>query len=312
MNCSRQARAAVLYGLALLLAPLAAGQAQAKDPAVKLQKQDKGVEITIGGEPFAFFSTSKEYPKPFFSPVRSEGGAIITRGLEKPEDHPHHKGVWISVDEVNGIKFWAEKGRIENQSVEIAESAGAPAGMKITNHWLGEDGKPLLVETTDVKIFPNRLMAFDIHFTPAKGAGLVTFEDTKEGLFGIRLGNTVREKGSTGQVVNDEGVETSTMNWGKHSKWIDYSGPVDGKIHGAAIFDHPENPRPSRYHVRNYGLFTISPFGEKSYTNGKQPAAPVQLSPGQTYRLRYALYVHPGDAEQAKVADVYAFWLKNS
>ena len=34
-------------------------------------------------------------------------------------DHPHHKGIWLSVDEINGIKFWNENGIIENKSIEV-------------------------------------------------------------------------------------------------------------------------------------------------------------------------------------------------
>lgn len=288
---------------------LAAEEKPTPTPTVQLVKKADTVDIAIGNEPFTIYNFKKELPKPFFSPVLSQNGAIVTRSLEKPEDHPHHKGIWLAIDEVSEVDFWAEKGKIQNVAVETITASGNPARLKVVNHWLGNDGNPVVVETTLISIYNNRLLAYDITFTP--GSGPVTFADTKEGLFGIRVTNTLREgKGGGGTVVNAEGLRGSKECWGKRSAWVDYYGPVDGQTHGVAIFDHPQNARASRYHVRDYGLFTLSPFGEKSYTNGKEEARHLELKPGESFRLRYGLYVHPGDTQAAKVADVYAFYVK--
>ena len=107
-------------------------------------------------------------------------------------------------------------------------------------------------------------------------------------------------------------MKTTAECWGKVSDWVDYTGLVDGKTHGVAIFDHPLNFRRSRYHVRDYGLFTISPFGQKAYTNGLSPADELIQLPGNTFRLRYAIYIHDGDAEQGQVADTYINYLKQA
>ncbi len=284
-------------------------QAFADPMTVELAKKENTVAVKIGGGDFTTLHFEKSQPKPYFSPVLAADGAQISRPLDNPEDHPHHKGIWCSIDEVNGIPFWAEKGKIENQSVDLAPAAGNPARIKLVNHWLGTDGKPLIVETTEVSIFANRLIAYDIRFTAADKP--VTFGDTKEGMFGIRVADSLREKAG-GKIVNADGRRGHAECWGQESKWVDYCGDVGGKSYGVTLIDHPRNFRKSRFHVRDYGLFTVSPFGQSAYTNGKLPPDPLVLEPGKSVRLRYGLFVHNGDTEQAEVLAVYEYYVKNS
>ena len=238
--------------------------------------------------------------------------SFITRVLEKEAsktyDHVHHKGIWQSIDEVNDVRFWAEKGKIQNESVEVNSVTGDPAVFTVTNHWLGHDGQPLLIETTKISVFANRLLAYDTTF---KAVGQsVTFNDTKEGLFGIRLPNEMREAVANAPVVGSTGDVGTKALWGRTMDWIDYTGPVSGRLCGVAVMDDPDNFRPSRYHVRDYGLFSISPFGEAAYTNGTSVAKPHTLEPEGTLRLRYGLYVHAGDTASAHVADVFQQFVK--
>lgn len=219
------------------------------------------------------------------------------------KDHPHHKGIWASVDEVNGIKFWAEKGKIASGSVELVKPSGNPAVLKTVNHWLGDDSKSVLVETTTISIYANRLMIFDITLT--KGAAPVEFEDTKEGFFGVRVATSMREKVG-GTIVNAAGERTTKVCWGKPSPWVDYTGPVGEKSYGVAIFDSPKNFRPSRYHVRDYGLFSVSPFGEGAYQNDASKKQHVHLDDQHpSLNLTYGIYIHSGDAAEGKVAEAY-------
>ncbi len=289
----------------------------AAEPVVKLTKQDQQIAVTIDGKDFTTYQTDPKWKKPFFSPVKTSAGTVITRKLELEDskDHPHHKGVWVAVDEVNHNRFWAELATIQNAKVELVKAEGNPAELKVTNNWLGADGEPVVIETTNIKIYGNRLLTYDIQFTAGKKP--VTWADTKEGLFGIRVADTMREKQTkpdtpAGKVTNADGLKTTAECWGKPSNWVDYTGLVEGKTHGVAIFDHPKNFRKSRYHVRDYGLFTINPFGQKSYTNGTLPADDLVQEAGKTIRLRYGLYIHDGDAAEGKVADTYTSYVKQT
>ena len=281
---------------------------------VTLTESDHEIAVTIDGQEFTVFHNDPKFPKPFFAPVRGPDGTILTRPIDgldsKPEDkldHVHHKGIWLSVDEINGNQHWAEKSKIVNTSTKIITAEGNPAVLDVVNEWRNVDGETVAVtESTRISIYANRLVTYDITFSA--GDEMVEFEDTKEGLFGFRMIDSMREKVG-GRVVNAEGLKGTAECWGKMSAWVDYDGEVDGKTFGVTIMDHPLNFRPSRYHVRDYGLFSVSPFGPKSYTNGEQPADPVIIPAGGTLRLRYGMYIHSGDTEAADVAGVYRGWL---
>lgn len=293
--------------LALLSAPVFA-----QSKTVQLEQNEKKHEIAvkIGDEVFTVFHLGSEWPKPFASPVYAPGKVAITRPIPEEGakvDHKHHKGIWISVDEVNEIKFWAEQGKIQNISGDFSGSPENPATLGLINHWLDQDGKPVVEEKTKISIYPNRLMIYDITFKALDKP--VTFADTKEGLFGIRLIDVLRET-ETGKVTDSEGRNGTKEAWGKTADWVDYFGQVEGKTVGAAIFDHPDNFRPSRYHVRNYGLFSINPFGEQAYA--KAGAKPITLEPGETLNLKYGIYIHAGDTKAGKVAEVYQDFVKHA
>ena len=293
---------------ALAFVPLAASAA---NDMVHLKKSDGRVEITIGDKPFATYHF-EGFKKPFMIDLRAPNGTIVTRSLEKEAvtDHPHHKGLWLSVDEVNESRHWMEAQLIETKSVEILKAEGDPAKFRVENVWLNDDKKPLLKETTTISVSADRLVSYDVTLTPAEGEAM-EIGDTKEGMFAIRLRDDLREKGGSGKIVNANGAKGEKEAWGQTAPWVDYSGTVDGKTVGVALFDHPGNIRPSRYHVRAYGLFAVNPFGERDYTNGKNEAKPVHLKLGETLRLRYAAFIHDGDTNSADVAGRYREFVKS-
>jgi Family of unknown function (DUF6807) len=273
--------------------------------SVKLTKRDSTVDVHIGDELFTTFRFGPDLPKPYFYPVIGPGGKQVTRKtpVDSGEDHPHQKSLWIAIDEVNDVDFWAEKGKIVNRSVTLVTPEGDPAVLRAKNEWQDASGKTIVTETTTVSIRSNRLMKFDVVF--AAGESPVTFGDTKEGLFGLRVNPELREDKGTGKISNADGLQTEKNCWSKESAWVDYSGSVDGTALGVAIFDHPGNFRRSRWHVRGYGLFSVNPFGGKAYTGNAANDGTYKLEAGKSFVLRYALYVHEGDSQQGKVATTF-------
>jgi hypothetical protein len=93
--------------------------------------------------------------------------------------------------------------------------------------------------------------------------------------------------------------------WGKRSNWVDYTAELDGEKLGVAIFDSPKNPRhPTYWHARDYGLFALNPFGQKSF-DSTQPESKWQLPKGQKITFHWRVVIHPGDASVAELYQEY-------
>jgi hypothetical protein len=109
-----------------------------------------------------------------------------------------------------------------------------------------------------------------------------------------------------GRITNSFGGIDEGETWGKRAHWCDYTGPVDGKVVGITVFDHPTNFRhPTYWHVRNYGLMTANPFGVSYFTNNKANDGSHEVPANERFTFRYRLLVHKGTAEEASVAEHY-------
>jgi hypothetical protein len=275
--------------------------------------------ITIDGKPFTTFHSGAEANKPFLAPLRSASGKIVTRGFPmerdipgESKDHLHHRGLWFTYDDVNGVKFWENdpsytKGKIGKVVVRDTHwKDGKGSGtLSATMDWKDPDGKTLLVENQDMTFAGDaKLRTIDFHITLTAAVD-VTFGDTKEGAFAIRLAEPFTGR-KGGKMVNAEGKSGMAEVWGKRSNWVDYTATLDGEPLGVAIFDNPSNPRhPTYWHARDYGLFALNPFGRKAFDEAQEESA-WKLPAGQKLEFRWRVVIHPADANVAELYKEYA------
>jgi hypothetical protein len=181
--------------------------------------------------------------------------------------------------------------------------------IKSQNKWVAPDGKLVCTDTRTHRFYntpDGQMMDFDVTIHASEGE--VVFGDTKEGSMGIRLASTMRLKGAVGKghIINSEGV-TDGDTWGKRAAWVDYYGPVEDQVVGVAIFDHPSNPQhPTWWHVRDYGLFAVNPFGVHDFEKKPAGVGDFKIPAGQSATFKYRFYFHKGDQIQGKVAEHYS------
>ncbi len=306
---------------------------------VKITPGPEKIAVEIGGKPFGdFYVAGHDVTKPYLWPLRAASGTYVTRAFpmqeaedEKgmPKDHLHQRGMWLAHEVVTPastgqkIDFWnndisylttprrgAEKDLLGRMTLHgpVEVKSGAKVGtIKATFDWSeARAGAPILRETRVMTFHDDpqlRVIDVDATFTALEK---VTFGDSKDGFFGIRMRPVLQEDKGTGKITNADGLVGEKALWGKPSRWADYSGEIQGEKVGLAILDHPSNLHsPVRWHARAYGLFAANPFGLAVFTNDKTQNGAVTLDKGQSMRFRYRVVIHPGDAQSA---DIEGLW----
>ena len=289
--------------------------------AVEAKRAGENVEFWIGGKLFTRYDTTTGPTKPYFYPVFAPDNRQVVRHwpVEKvgneTTDHPHHRGLWFTHGKVNGADFWLEKGgtgKTVHTGYDAVQGGAVYGLMRSKTDWVKPNGPKIAEDSREVRVYNLQggyLMDFAI--TVKAVGGPLVFGDTKEGSFALRMADSMRaavEKGKTaeGHILNARG-DRDAAAWGKAAAWCDYYGPVDGQTVGVAIFDDPKNPRhPTTWHVREYGLFAVNPFGLHDFDK-KNPAGAGDLSvpEGQSITFRYRLLFHKGTPDEARVAE---FW----
>lgn len=280
-------------------------------PGVALKADGIRTRATIGKDLFAVLNPDFEGPKPFLFPLIGPTGTRLTRAYPMEDvagedrDHPHQRSFWFTHGKVNGIDFWSETpghGHIRQRSLVVqAFDHGSVANVRTRNVWQGPDGKEICEDQRTFRFYclaSPRILDFEITIHAHRGP--VTFGDTKEGTFGLRLASSMDVKRKTGgKITNAEGLNDLEA-WGKASPWVDYTGPVEGRTVGVAILNHPESFRyPTTWHVRDYGLFAANPFGWHDFGLGK--SGDYTIPDGGSIRFRYRLILHEGPTDAARL-----------
>jgi hypothetical protein len=294
---------------------------------VRILAESNRVRVEINSRLFTeyFF---KDVPKPYCYPLIGPGEVPVTRHYPQKDipgeehDHPHHHSFWFGFGDLNGHDFWREitnTGRIVHDGFLELRSSKKLGVIRSRNKWIAANGEIICTDERTLRFHNSgnheRIIDFEITLRPV--AGDLRFGETKEGMVAVRVAESMRlvkpalknEKplAGNGHILNSAGVRDADA-WGKRAQWVDYYGPVDGKIVGVAIFDHPTNFRhPPRWHARDYGLLAANPFGGHEYDSSEpKGSGAFTLPAGKSLTFRYRLLLHEGDDKQGRVAQKFS------
>jgi hypothetical protein len=291
---------------------------------VSISQADGRAIVKIDGELFTEY-VFVGHAKPILYPIIGPTGVEMTRNYPMKEDvdneahdHPHHKSLWFTHDDVNEVQFWMEypSPRSDLKPGKIVQTKMRIDGntIRTENDWRAPDGDLVCRDARKLTFGATGAGRYiDFEITIVASDGEVTFGDTKEGTMGIRIHPLMRldsdkKRGNhtaKGNAINSEGIEGGEI-WGKRAKWVDYWAPIDGETIGIAIFDHPANPRhPTWWHARKYGLVAANPFGIHDFEKKPEGTGDMKIGAGESKSFRYRFLFHRGDNEAANIPAEY-------
>jgi len=326
------------------------GLAQAQKVDLVDNKKDKKIEVIIDGKPFTsyFYPGEDVLKKAVLYPVMTAKGTLITRGWpldprgSERVDHPHHVGVWLNYEDVNGNDYWNNSNAVDHakraygtiKHTGITSMKGGKKGeLVVTADWIDKDGKLTLKEVTTYTFSgkgDTRMVDRSTTLTAVNGE--VSMPDIKDGMYAIRVARelelpsnkpeiftdasgiatkvpVMNNTGITGNYRNSNGIEGEDV-WAKRAIWCNLTGKIKDEDISVAIIDHPKNVGyPAYWHARGYGLFAVNPLGQKAFSNGKD-VLNFKLQKGESTTFRYRLVVASEHLKDATLNDLAADYAK--
>lgn len=274
---------------------------------------DDAIELTYGATTllryvYAPDTAPRESPKPYFHPIRTLGGRLVTNF--RPHDHVWHKGLAMTLTSVSGENFWGGPSYVHGGGYVQKENNGRQAhrawtemrcddrvALAETLAWISQGGETLMTEERRIAVsaidaaegwyrldFVTRLrnatartLALGSPTTagrPLAGYGSLFWRGPRSFLHGAIL--------AAGDLSGPEIM-------GQRAPWLAFIGQHDGDGAASTILflDHPRNPRyPTQWFIRN------DPFAAASFAFMFDQE--YALEPGAELTLHYRIVIADG------------------
>jgi hypothetical protein len=298
--------------------------------SVELKQSGDRIEIAIGGRPFTTYYFGQEASKAYLMPLQTPRGLVISRPFPVGNDvskgdpkassfEPHQRPLYFAHGNVDGLNFWAEQGfdkyygapprqaygHMADPKIEKLQS-GPESGIVKATFALADSNNRVIGHETQMFTFKgdDHQRIIDCDFIAKATDGPITFGDTKEGTFGIRLGAEL--SAPLGHMLNSHGGEGEKNIWGKPADWVNYYGVISGQKVGIIVFDHPNSFRhPTTWHARGYGLLAANPFGAREFTGDKGKDGSWTVPEGGSLEFRYRVVIYDGVLTPEQIAAAY-------
>lgn len=253
--------------------------------------------------------------KPYFHPLRTPSGLDMT--LERPDDHPWHRGLWFSWKYINGVNYWEENretGLSDGRSVikRVKSRLGKKTADANIQIWMeyADSSETVLTERRQIKIeqptnggyliksYHNFKATADVELyleKPAKHGGVEW-----GGYAGLSYRGSDQLEQPTFIASSGWTNRDDLIGYGEKERWVGINATNSGKDVALVIFDHTDNERhPSPWYIwyaSGHNLF---------FTPSLLFDGPLTLKKGETLSLQYAVWVTDGPVSSQMIESQY-------
>ena len=316
MNRREMLRNTVVAASALALAPLpkpAYGIDYIKpveaSKGLTAYQKDNLILIRHDDMPVLSYRASSDAKYPYFYHLAGpkSGVSLIT---ESALPYPHHRGLWMGCDPLNGGNYWAdnglESGQIKSLELKLLKSQTIDDSVTFTQkcEWKRVGSHPFDDERRYKITRPNDNLVFidcDLKLTAAED---VTIEKAKHSFFAMRAASDI-SPAYGGTLMNSKGGIGAQGTYGKTANWCGYFGKrrfSPDITEGIVIMNHPDNFGGNcPWFTRDYGHLSPSPF------NFRKNA--TTFAKGESFKLSYRVVLFAGTPQEANFDAVFKSWL---
>ncbi|MEZ5142452.1 MAG: PmoA family protein [Acidimicrobiales bacterium] len=282
---------------------------------------DDGASPTVlGGGAWTY--DWRDRPRPFVHPARTPAGHVLT--VDAPADHPWHHALWFAIKLVDGDNFWEEFGDFglvrQDRSPRVAPLGHGAERATSELTWIRPDGRPALHQHLVLTHHP---LAGDAHAldwdVTLVADDDVVYDRTPFTTWGGYGGLTLRGRPDwhdTELRLPDGAARERVL--GEPAPWCALGGPLpttdgDEVDVGAALFDHPANPR---FPTPWYASTRADTYGTEGWSNFCNAAflwdEPLTVAGGEPLRLRHRVLAHDGRWAADRIAAEWDRWVAST
>lgn len=271
--------------------------------------KDDSLQIRYDNLSVVAYRAQPSLKYPYFCPLNGPAsGLSLTTESSLP--YPHHRGLWLGCDPLNGGNYWAdnglESGQIRSTELVLEEPVTNGNAVAFTQKcgWRREGSNPFNDARRYVVTRADDRMTFiDCSFTLTAGED-VSIIGAKHSFFALRAASDISPSYG-GTLLNSSGETDLLAMFGKPADWCGYYGKRRLRpdvTEGIVIMNHPENfGGRCPWFIRDYGHLSPSPFNFNK--------EPWTLAKDKTLDLRYRVVLFAGEPQSVSLNDVFRDWI---